>query len=621
MNVNLTPSVETSKVTNVTKSAPAQDLVSGDNGESKGFLERLASLLLGKSDAPASSDSASEAKEVKSVEGAEVKATSTDELLSQGDDEVTVKVENGSEVSAEPKLVADEESVEVPENLKRFIASEEPEHAELKAKTAKAMDDGDKILGRLQEANQTLVKNDGKALPHEKEAELSEKFVPSEKMQSGADSELEPELVAQLNSTQPQAKPLQQDPSQKHADSEDEVLISPETNAKELKALSDSEQAAILAKQSKLTGANVANQDIMVAQDTNVSQNDNVPQNANVLQNANVSQQVVDAQDPSASQDTLVPKEALASVAPAAIPWGKSNTEAASVAAEINHLAEGKVAAKSLAHAAVSQALSQGVQNPQAMLSQADKAMMAQSQVPIHAEAQVQLPQANAQANPMLAGAMANQIDPTVNQAALKAGLGAKALNTLMEGNKHSDGADSHLAQQLSAAAGQQGLNSPQSLRSEPLQAAQQNVPLQLSRGDMAAEQMAERVQVMLSKNLKNIDIRLDPPELGRMHIRMNMNGDGATVHFTVANQQARDALEQSMPRLREMLNNQGVQLGDTSVQQQSSGQQQRYAASGDGSGGQSASGDSRQSEENLDTNVKLDLNVAAKRDGISYYA
>lgn len=600
MNVNLTPSVETSKVTNVTKSAPAQDLVSGDNGESKGFLERLASLLLGKSDAPASSDSASEAKEVKSVEGAEVKATSTDELLSQGDDDVAVKVENGSEASAEPKLVADEESVEVPENLKRFIASEEPEHAELKAKTAKAMDDGDKILGRLQEANQTLVKNDGKALPHEKEAELSEKLVPSEKMQSGADSELDPELVAQLNSTQPQAKPLQQDPAQKHADSEGEVLISPETNANEIKALSDSEQAAILAKQSKLTGANVASQEI---------------------QGTDVSQQVVDAQDSSASQDTLVSKEALASVAPAAIPWGNNNTEAASVAAEINNLTEGKIAAKSVAHAAVSQALSQGVQNPQAMLSQADKAMMAQSQVPIHAEAQVQLPQANAQANPMLAGAMANQIDPTVNQAALKAGLGAKALNALMEGNKHSDGADSHLAQQLSAAAGQQGLNSPQSLRSEPLQAAQQNVPLQLSRGDMAAEQMAERVQVMLSKNLKNIDIRLDPPELGRMHIRMNMNGDGATVHFTVANQQARDALEQSMPRLREMLNNQGVQLGDTSVQQQSSGQQQRYAASGDGSGGQSASGDSRQSEENLDTNVKLDLNVAAKRDGISYYA
>ncbi|MBD0785031.1 flagellar hook-length control protein FliK [Vibrio sp. Y2-5] len=607
MNVNVTPSVETSKVTNVAKPASAQDLVSGDSGESKGFLERLASLLLGKSDAPASSDSASDAKDIKSVEGSEMKATSTDELLSQGDDvdKIAVKAESDADVSVEPKLVSDDESAEVPENLKRFIASEEPEHAEIKAKTAKAMDEGDKILGRLQEANQTLVKKDGKALPHEKETDLSEQIAQSEKMQSGADSELDPELVAQLNSTQSQT--LQQDPPLKYSETDVDVLATPETNAKDIKVLSDSEQAAILANQSKLTEANVPNQEALAAQGVNVSKS------------AAVSQQVMDSQDTSDSQDMLVSKEALA---PAAIPWGNINTEAANVAAEVSSLSDGKVAVKSAAHAAVSQPLLQGAQNPQGMLSQADKAMMAQSQMPVHAEAQAQMQQVtNVQANPMLAGAMTNQIDPTVNQAALKAGLGAKALNALMEGNKHSEGADSHLAQQLSAAAGQQGLNSPQSLRSEPLQVAQQNIPLQLSRGDMAAEQMAERVQVMLSKNLKNIDIRLDPPELGRMHIRMNMNGDGATVHFTVANQQARDALEQSMPRLREMLNNQGVQLGDTSVQQQSSGQQQRYAASGDGSGGQSASGDNRQSEENLDTNVKLDLNVASKRDGISYYA
>ena len=77
---------------------------------------------------------------------------------------------------------------------------------------------------------------------------------------------------------------------------------------------------------------------------------------------------------------------------------------------------------------------------------------------------------------------------------------------------------------------------------------------------------------MMMSKNLKNVDIRLDPPELGRLQIRLNVGGDGATVHFTVANQQARDVIEQSMPRLREMLAQQGVQLGDSSVQQQSSG-------------------------------------------------
>lgn len=58
--------------------------------------------------------------------------------------------------------------------------------------------------------------------------------------------------------------------------------------------------------------------------------------------------------------------------------------------------------------------------------------------------------------------------------------------------------------------------------------------------------------------------------------------------------------IEQSMPRLREMLAQQGVQLGDSSVQQQSSGQQNRYAGNNSGNG----QGDSHQafsSEENLE--------------------
>ncbi|MGR5542894.1 flagellar hook-length control protein FliK, partial [Vibrio campbellii] len=80
------------------------------------------------------------------------------------------------------------------------------------------------------------------------------------------------------------------------------------------------------------------------------------------------------------------------------------------------------------------------------------------------------------------------------------------------------------------------------------------------------------------------------PPELGRMQIRMNMNGDNATVHFTVANSQARDVIEQAMPRLREMLAQQGLQLGDTSVQQQSAGQQQGQFA-GQGQSGTQGSG------------------------------
>lgn len=149
---------------------------------------------------------------------------------------------------------------------------------------------------------------------------------------------------------------------------------------------------------------------------------------------------------------------------------------------------------------------------------------------------------------------------------------------------------------------------------------AASQVPMQLTR-EMASDQVAEKVQMMMSKNLKNLDIRLDPPELGRMQIRMTMNNDLAHVHFTVSNPQAREMIEQTLPRLREMLAQQGMQLADSSVQQQASGQQQRqYSAGGQGDGQQTsrfASGN----DENLEPGMKLDVNVASKRDGISFYA
>ncbi|HAV6900319.1 TPA: flagellar hook-length control protein FliK [Vibrio vulnificus] len=149
---------------------------------------------------------------------------------------------------------------------------------------------------------------------------------------------------------------------------------------------------------------------------------------------------------------------------------------------------------------------------------------------------------------------------------------------------------------------------------------AAQQTPMPLTR-ELANEQVAEKVQMMMSKNLKQLDIRLDPPELGRMQIRMTMNNDIANVHFTVTNPQARDIIEQTLPRLREMLAQQGMQLADSSVQQQASGQQQRqYSADGQGNGQQSSRFASS-NEENLEADVKLDLNVTSKRDGISFYA
>ncbi|TVU59547.1 flagellar hook-length control protein FliK [Vibrio atlanticus] len=201
----------------------------------------------------------------------------------------------------------------------------------------------------------------------------------------------------------------------------------------------------------------------------------------------------------------------------------------------------------------------------------------------------------------------------------LKAGAGAAALSGLGKTGSKDDSKDSTFAQQIASAAGVQGTATVGSAptRAE-IQAAQQ-APLQLTK-ELANEQVAEKIQMMMSKNLKNLDIRLDPPELGQMKIRMTMNNDVANVHFTVSNQQARDVIEQTLPRLREMLAQQGMQLADSSVQQQNTGQGQDRYNNGEQQSGSNRANDG-QGDENLDSGSNLELNVASKRDGISYYA
>lgn len=225
----------------------------------------------------------------------------------------------------------------------------------------------------------------------------------------------------------------------------------------------------------------------------------------------------------------------------------------------------------------------------------------------------------NVAANPMGTEMLAAKA--ASKDAILKVGAEAAALAGLGRTTGKDDSKESSFAQQIASAAGAQGTTPVGSTptRAE-IQAAQQ-APLQLTK-ELANEQVAEKVQMMMSKNLKNLDIRLDPPELGQLKIRMTMNNDVANVHFTVTNQQARDVIEQTLPRLREMLAQQGMQLADSSVQQQSTGQGQDRYNSGEG-GGQSGSGSANdgQGDENLDSSSNLELNVTSKRDGISYYA
>jgi len=98
------------------------------------------------------------------------------------------------------------------------------------------------------------------------------------------------------------------------------------------------------------------------------------------------------------------------------------------------------------------------------------------------------------------------------------------------------------------------------------------------------ADAVKDKVMVMVNQKLNQIDIQLDPPELGNVHVRVNLQNEQASVSFVVQNQQAKEALEQHMGRLRDMLNDSGVDVGDANVSQQNSssneeaGQEQQLA-------------------------------------------
>lgn len=83
---------------------------------------------------------------------------------------------------------------------------------------------------------------------------------------------------------------------------------------------------------------------------------------------------------------------------------------------------------------------------------------------------------------------------------------------------------------------------------------------------------VGERMIMMAQHGPRSAQIQLDPPELGSMQIRVHVQGqDQISVSFTSPNPAVRDALEQQMPRLREMLAEQGLELSEGAISDDSS--------------------------------------------------
>lgn len=95
------------------------------------------------------------------------------------------------------------------------------------------------------------------------------------------------------------------------------------------------------------------------------------------------------------------------------------------------------------------------------------------------------------------------------------------------------------------------------------------------------SNEIGQKIVLLAGRSDSRAELTLTPPHLGKVDITLSINGDQTSATFVSASQAARDALEQALPRLREMLADAGISLGQASVNAHASGQDAQDFSSG----------------------------------------
>lgn len=94
------------------------------------------------------------------------------------------------------------------------------------------------------------------------------------------------------------------------------------------------------------------------------------------------------------------------------------------------------------------------------------------------------------------------------------------------------------------------------------------------------AQGMARQIVWMANQNINSAELRLNPAHLGSIEVRIDMRDEMITVALNSRHAVVREAMETSLPRLREMLDENGMSLADADISQQSFAEQREQNTS-----------------------------------------
>jgi flagellar hook-length control protein FliK len=90
-------------------------------------------------------------------------------------------------------------------------------------------------------------------------------------------------------------------------------------------------------------------------------------------------------------------------------------------------------------------------------------------------------------------------------------------------------------------------------------------------------QSLADRVSFMVDNSWSNAKLQVNPPQLGPIELQIAVQGDHAQVMMSTHSALTRDALESSVPKLREMLSSQGFTQVNVDVSQRSFQERSSY--------------------------------------------
>lgn len=82
-------------------------------------------------------------------------------------------------------------------------------------------------------------------------------------------------------------------------------------------------------------------------------------------------------------------------------------------------------------------------------------------------------------------------------------------------------------------------------------------------------EEFSQQITWIATQRNQSAELHLNPPQLGPLDVVLKISGDQASVIFTSPHAAVRDAIEQALPKLREMLADSGIMLGNATVSDQ----------------------------------------------------